>query len=116
MNLLYAFIFAGIVCASAQVILDNSNLTPGHLTSLYTVLGAVLACFGIYDKIIDVAGSGATLMIINFGNALTNAVYEGYITGGILGIFQNMLSESSLVITGTIIIAFIITIFTKARD
>ena len=48
-----SFLFCGIVCLIAQIIMDNTNLTPGHLTSLFTVLGSLLAVFGIYDTIIE---------------------------------------------------------------
>ncbi len=113
---IYSFLFCGFVCLLAQIIMDNTNLTPGHLTSLFTVLGSILACFGIYEKIIEKVGMGANLLIINFGNNLTNYVYLGYLREGVLGIFKNMLSGSSLAICGTIIITSIITLFTNAKD
>ena len=116
MTLIYSFLFCGFVCLIAQIIMDNTNLTPGHLTSMFTVLGSILACFGIYEKIIEKVGSGASLLIINFGNSLTNYTYLGYLREGILGLFKNMLTGSSLAICGTIIIAGIITLFTNAKD
>lgn len=116
MSLIYSFLFAGFVCLVAQIIMDNTNLTPGHLTSMFTVLGTVLGCFGLYDKVIEVVGAGASLMIITFGNTLTNYAYLGYIKDGILGLFSNMLTGASLAITATIIISAILTIFTKAKD
>ena len=116
MILIYSFLFSGLVCLIAQIIMDNSNLTPGHLTSMFTILGSVLAAFGIYEKIIEKVGTGASLLIINFGNNLTNYTYLGYLREGILGLFKNMLIGSSLVISATIIIAAILTIFTKAKD
>ena len=116
MTLIYSFLFAGFICLIGQIILDNSTLTPGHLTSLFTVLGSVLAVFNIYDNIIQKVGMGASLMIINFGNALTNSAYVGFIKEGFLGLLNNLLSSSSLIISSTIIIVFIITLFTKAKD
>ena len=38
MNFLNAFLFAGFACAIAQIILDNTKLTPGHITSIYTAI------------------------------------------------------------------------------
>lgn len=116
MTLIYSFLFAGFVCLVAQIIMDNTNLTPGHLTSMFTVLGAVLGCFGLYDTIIEKVGSGASLMIIVFGNNLTKYAYLGYLKQGIIGLFSNMLAGASLAITATIVISAIITIFTKAKD
>lgn len=116
MTLIYSFLFAGFVCLLAQIIMDNTNLTPGHLTSMFTVLGSLLAVFGIYDIFIERFGEGASLMIINFGNKLTSYAYLGYLREGVLGLFGNMLSGSSIVIVATIVISALITIFTKAKD
>ena len=116
MTLIYSFLFAGFACLIAQIIMDNTNLTPGHLTSMFTVLGAVLGCFGLYDTIIEKVGSGASLLIITFGNTLTNYAYLGYLKQGILGLSSNMLSGASLAIVATVVISAIITIFTNAKD
>lgn len=40
MNYLLAFLFSGFVCLIAQLIYDHSRLTPGHITSLFVVLGS----------------------------------------------------------------------------
>ena len=52
MTYLYSFLFCGFVCAVAQIILDNTKLTAGHITSIFVVVGAFLDVFNIYDKII----------------------------------------------------------------
>ena len=70
MNFLLAFLFAGSLCAIAQVILDNTKLTPGHITSIYTVMGAFLSFLGVYDNLISKFGAGATSLISNFGHML----------------------------------------------
>ena len=49
---LYSFIFCGFVCLIGQLILDNTKLTPGHVTALFVIIGAFLDIFGIYDKIV----------------------------------------------------------------
>ena len=45
---LNAFIFAGIVWALAQVILDTAKLGPGHVTVIFVVVGAFLNGFNIF--------------------------------------------------------------------
>ena len=42
MTLVYSFLFCGFVCMIAQIIMDNSN-NPGHITSIYVVLGTILS-------------------------------------------------------------------------
>ena len=70
MIFLTSFLVSGLFCLVAQVILDNTKLTPGHITSMFTVLGAILSFLGIYPKLIEFAGAGATVQISNFGHLL----------------------------------------------
>jgi len=62
----YSFLFAGFVCVLGQTILDNTKLTPGHVTALFVVIGAALDTFSIYDKIVEWAGGLKKLMITAF--------------------------------------------------
>lgn len=116
MRFLLAFLFAGLACAVAQIILDNTKLTPGHITSIYTVAGSFLSFLGCYDKIISKFGSGATILISNFGHSLYSSALNGYYEDGFLGIFTQMLSKSSAVITGAIVCAFIVALFFKPKN
>ena len=96
MTILYSFLFCGTICLISQIIMNNSKLTFGHITSMFVVIGSFLGVFGIYDKIISIVGIGANLPIISFGNTITNSVYYGYISDGFLGIFNNLLAGVSL--------------------
>ena len=113
---LKAFLLAGIVCLICQVVMDNTKLTPGHITSSVTVVGALLSFLGIYDDIVANFGAGATVLIANFGHMLYSAGIIGYEESGFLGIFSNMLSSSGVAIVGVIIFSFIFTLVFKAKD
>ncbi len=116
MNYLNAFLFAGIACFLAQAILDNTKLTPGHVTSIFTVLGAILAFLGIYEKFVSFAGAGATTIISNFGYMLYKGAYLGFQEQGIIGLFSGLLCYSSCAIAGAVIFAFILTLIFKPKD
>lgn len=116
MNFLMAFLFAGFMCALAQIILDNTKLTPGHITSIYTVMGSFLSFLGCYDRLISKFGAGVTILISNFGHALYSSAWQGYIEEGFLGIFGDMLCKSSGVITGAIVIAFLVSVIFKPKN
>lgn len=116
MTIIYSFLFCGFLCLIGQIILDNSKLTPGHVTSIFACVGAFLSCFGIYQKINTIVGAGANIPIMSFGNALVMGTYEGYLKNGFLGLFDNMLGNVSLGITSVVIFTFFIMIFTKSRD
>ena len=116
MHFFLAFLFAGLSCLIAQIIMDNTKITPGHITSIYTVIGAILSFLGIYDFLLDKFGTGASLMITNFGHSLYTGAITGYSEQGIIGLFAGLLTKSSVALTGAVIFAFVISIFCKPKD
>lgn len=113
---LNAFLFCGIVSLLGQIILDNTKLTPGHVTSMFVVLGAILGFLGIYEKFRSWAGVGASVPITSFGSLLYQACLEGYQTKGILGMFTNLLTTTSGGITASIIFAFLTMLVFNPKD
>lgn len=116
MKFILAFLFSGFVCSLAQIIMDNTKLTPGHITSLFTVLGSFLAFFNIYDKLIKIFGAGATVLISNFGYLLYSSGLQGYQEEGILGLFSFLLCKSSVAIVASIVFSFIFSLLFKPKD
>lgn len=116
MSIIYAFLFSGFVCLLGEVIINNTKLTPGHVTSLFSVVGAILAFFGIYKRLIKRFEMGAIVLISNFGNSLYEAGLKGYYDNKIIGLLSNLLSKSSLVISSTIIFSFIFTCLFNSKD
>lgn len=113
---LNSFLLAGFVCLVCQIVLDNTKLTPGHITSGMTVLGAILSFLGIYDNLITKFGAGATVLISNFGHLLYSAGMMGYKEMGILGIFARLLCSSGVAIVSVIVFSFVFTLIFKAKD
>lgn len=113
---LYAFLCAGIFCLAAQIILDNTKLTPGHVTSIFTVLGVVLSFFGVYEWLTKTCGAGATVLISNFGHMLYQAGVQGFHEFGILGFASGLLVLSSTAIVSAIIFSFVFALIFKPRD
>ena len=116
MTIIYSLIFCGFICLLGQIILDNTKLTPGHVTSLFVVIGAFLGMLGWYDKIIELVGAGANVPITSFGNTLFNGTYDGFKYGGFIGIFSTMLKNVSLGITSAIIFSFLFSLISKVKD
>ena len=111
-----AFIFVGLISLIGEIILDNTKLTPGHITSIFVVVGAILSFLGIYPMFKDFAGIGASVPITSFGNLLYKAALEGFYEKGIIGIFSNLLTTTSLGISSAIIFGFVISLFFKSKD
>ncbi len=113
---LHAFLFCGFVCLIGQIILDNTKLTPGHLTSIFVVIGAILEVFSIYDKFIIYAGAGASVPITSFGHSLAHAAIKRAESEGIIGLFMGMFDLTCSGITAAIVFSFILSLFFKPKS
>lgn len=103
----WAFVIGGLICVIGQLMFDVLKLTPGHTLSILVVSGAILSGFGLYDRLIDFAGAGATVPITSFGNSLVNGALEEADKHGIIGVVTGMFEVTSAGISAAIIFAFI---------
>ena len=70
MEYIQAFWVGGLICALVQILLEKTKLMPGRVMVLLVCTGAVLGSLGIYDRLIDFAGAGASVPLLGFGNTL----------------------------------------------
>ena len=112
----YSFIFCGLICLIGQIILDNTKLSAGHITSIFVVVGAFLDSFSLYDKIISVVGGGALVPITSFGHSLIHGALEKAQDFVVIGLLMGMFDLTASGITSAIIFTFIFSLFFQARD
>ena len=112
---LYSFLFCGIVCLLGELVLDNTKLTPGHITSLFVIIGAGLDAFSIYDKLITFVGGGALLPITSFGHSLIHGALAKTEVYGFMGLFMGMFDLTASGITAAILFSFILSLIFKPR-
>ena len=113
---LNAFIFCGLVCLIGQIILDNTKLTPGHITTIFVVVGAFLDVFNLYDKIVLWAGGGALVPITSFGHLLIHGAMDTVNNFGVMGLFMGMFDLTSSGIVAAIVFSFILSLIFVPRD
>lgn len=113
---LYSFIFCGFICLIGQLILDNTKLTPGHVTALFVIIGAFLDILGIYDKCIEIFGGGALVPITSFGHSLIHGALDSALTNGIMGLSIGMFSLTSAGIISAIVFAFFFSLIFKPKN
>ena len=113
---IYSFLFAGFICLIGQLIFDNTKLTPGHITSLFVIVGSFLDIFNIYDLIVAYVGGGALVPITSFGHLLIHGGMQNAMENGIIGLAMGMFNLTASGITSAIFFAFIFSLFFKPRD
>lgn len=116
MTYVNAFITCGLVCLLGQIILDNTKLTPGHITALFVVLGAFLDLFNIYDKFVLWAGGGALVPITSFGHLLIHGALEKAAEFGFMGLAMGMFDLTSSGIISAIVISFFLSFIFNPKD
>lgn len=117
MSYLLSFLVCGFICMIGQIIYDNSKLTPGHITSLFVVVGSLLDVFGVYDQILKVSKVGASLPITSFGHSLMHAANENMMNGkGILGVASGLFDMTATGITSAILFAFLVAVIFKPKS
>lgn len=111
-----AFLFCGLVCLIGQIILDNTKLTPGHITTIFVVVGAFLDVFNLYDKLVLWAGGGALVPITSFGHLLIHGAMDTVNNFGVMGLFMGMFDLTSSGIVAAIVFSFVLSLIFQPRD
>ena len=102
-----AFIVGGLICVIGQILIDKTKLTPARILVSYVVSGVILQVFGLYQKLIDFCGAGATIPLSGFGCTLAKGVKKAVEEDGFLGIFTGGLTAGAAGIAAAIIFSLI---------
>ena len=111
-----AFLVGGLICVVGQILIDKTKLTPARILVGYVVAGVILGAFGIYEKIQEFAGAGATVPLSGFGNLLAKGVREAVDKNGLIGVFTGSLEATAGGITAAILAGLIVALIFKAKD
>ncbi|MGI6768917.1 MAG: SpoVA/SpoVAEb family sporulation membrane protein [Bacilli bacterium] len=114
-NMLKAFFVGGSISLIGQFILEilknglnlEKDLANAVMVTIMVLLGALLTCLGVYDKIGQFAGCGTIIPITGFANSMTSAALESKSEGVFLGIITNMFKLAGSVIVVGVLSAFI---------
>lgn len=113
---LKAFLIGGAICVIGQILIDNTKLTPARILVMFVCIGVVLGGFGVYDKLVDFAGAGATIPLTGFGNALANGVKEGIRKDGFMGVVTGGLTACAGGVTVAVLSALVVALIAKPKD
>ena len=72
--LIKAFVVGGLICVIGQLLIDKTKMMSARILVLYVCLGCILGGLGIYQKLEEFAGAGATVPLTGFGFRLAEGV------------------------------------------
>ena len=116
MEYLKAFVIGGLFCLLGQILIDKTKLTPAKILVSYVVSGVVLGATGLYEKLLNFAGAGASVPLTGFGNLLAKGVKEAVQKDGVVGILTGGLKVTAGGITAAIVAGLLVSLIFKARD
>ena len=114
-DFLKAFTIGGLICMTAQVVINYTDLSAGKILVLFMLSGVVLQGLGLYQYLVDFAGAGATVPISGFGYLLANGAIRGA-QKGFFGAVTGALSAASAGISAAVIFSFFMAIFFKSKS
>lgn len=112
LSILLAFIVGGALCVVGQLIMDLTpySITPGHILVGYVTIGAIASALGVYQPLVDIGGTGATIPLTGFGHSLAQGVIDSIGREGFLGIFKGGLSATAAGIAAAIISGYVVAV------
>ncbi len=115
MNYLWAFLVGGFICVLGQILIDKTKLTPARILVGFVCAGVVLGALGVYEKLIDFAGAGATLPISGFGALLAKGTREAVDRDGLLGAFTGPLTAGSAGIMAAVLSGLVLSFMARPK-
>ena len=115
MDYIIAFVIGGIICAIGQILIDKTKLTSSKILVIYVTTGVVLTGLGVYQKLVDFAGAGATVPLIGFGYKLAIGTIEEVKKIGLFGAFTGGIVASAAGLAAAIFFGFIVALISKPK-
>jgi len=97
-----AFIVGGIICAAGQILIDKTKLTTARILVIFVTTGAILGALGVYQKLVEIGGAGATVPLTGFGYNLVKGAFKDVENTGLLGAFTGGVKAAAAGITAAI--------------
>lgn len=113
--LLKCFVIGGLICIIGQILIDKTKLTPARILVIFVTTGCILGGLGLYEKLVDFAGAGATVPLTGFGNNLAKGAIEDVQKYGFIGAFTGGVRASAGGIAAAVFFGYIASLIAKPK-
>ncbi|MCL2351939.1 MAG: stage V sporulation protein AE [Firmicutes bacterium] len=115
MDYLKAFLVGGLMCVVGQILIDRTKITPARILVLFVVLGCLLGGLGVYGKLVDFAGAGATVPLPGFGYAMSKSVMAEVDKNGLIGVETGAFKAMAGGVTAAVLFSFLASLVFSAK-
>lgn len=106
----------GAICVVGQLLIDYTKLTPARILVSFVVLGVALTGLGVYEPLVNFAGSGATVPLTGFGYTLATGAKEAVTQQGIVGALVGGLTAAAGGIAAVATLGLLFSLIAKPGD
>lgn len=110
MNYLMSFVVGGAICVICQIFIDIFKKNNAYLLVLLVVTGVVLGYFGVYDKLVEIGYSGATVPLLGFGNTLAKGAMEQAASKGFMGALSGGVVKTASGVAAALLFGYIVAV------
>ena len=107
MNYVMSFLVGGTICVFGQIIIDTFKKNNAYLLVTLVVSGVVLGYFGIYDKLVEIGHSGASVPLLGFGNSLAKGAMEEAASKGFMGALSGGVEKTAPGVAAALIFGYL---------
>lgn len=108
MNYIMSFVVGGIICVIGQIVMDKFRLNAAYILVTFVVSGVILSYLGIYEKIVEIGYSGATVPLPGFGNSLAKGAIEEASKRGFMGALSGGVMKTASGVAAAILFGYLV--------
>lgn len=110
-----AFAVGGLICVIGQILIDKTKLTSARILVIFVTVGVILGGLGIYEKLVEFAGAGATVPLTGFGNLLAKGAIQKVQQDGFIGAFTGGTAAAAGGIAAAVFFGYIASLVAKPK-
>jgi stage V sporulation protein AE len=112
---LRAFFVGGVLCVIAQILIDKTMLTPARILVVYVGAGVLLGGMGLYEKLVEFGGAGATVPLTGFGYLISKGVKQAIEEKGLLGALTGPLTAAAGGTAAALVFGYLVAMLCKGK-
>ena len=116
MEYLKAFIVGGLICVIAQILVDKTKLTMPKILVSFVVAGCILSAIGIYQRLVDFGGAGATVPLLGFGHILAKGVINEINETGFMGVFTGAFKAMAGGVAAAVVFSYVASLIFNPKE
>ncbi|GAB1476603.1 stage V sporulation protein AE [Bacillota bacterium] len=108
MDYLWTFLIGGAICVVGQLLIDGTKLTAPRVLVIFVATGAILTGLGLYEPLVILAGSGATVPLTGFGYSLAKGAMDAAAKEGIMGALTGGIKDTAAGVAAAVVFGYLV--------